>query len=268
MIKNTFKFFVYIFSLIGLIFVVVFVIFKLGLITNDGIEQDSDYFDKSRSLISDQKFNWMNTNEYTVLKNVLSQEKDILLKVENETGIKSRLIIAILFVEQMRLYNSNTEIFKKIFEPLKILGVQSQFSWGILGLKQDTLMQIEKNLKDSTSAFYLGQSYENLLDFSSDNHDSERFNKATDEDNHYYTYLYASLFIKQIEKQWENAGFNISNKPEVLATLYNIGFSHSLPNNNPKVGGSIMDIGGQELSFGELAYQFYFSDELIDVFPR
>jgi Protein of unknown function (DUF1402) len=269
MSKKIFIIFIYIFAIIGLVLSVGFLISKLNLTKNGGMAQSENYFDTSRMLINNETFDWMHTDEYTTLKAIMPKEKDTLLKVENGTGIKSRLLASILFVEQMRLYNSNTELFKKIFQPLQILGVQSQYSWGVLGLKQDTLVQIENNLKTATSTFYLGSQYEHLLDFSTaTDHDAERFNRVTDEHDHYYTYLYAALFIKQIEKQWSDAGFDISGNPEILATLYNIGFAHSTPNNNPQVGGAAIQIGNTSYSFGELAYEFYYSNELINVFPR
>ena len=174
----------------------------------------------------------------------------------------------------MRLYASDRELFKKIFEPLKRLGVQSQFSWGVLGLKQETLIQIENNLASNTSPFYLDQTSKNLLAFSTSTlektggQDSERFLRVTDEHNHYYTYLYAAILLKQLKKQWSLAGYDISDKPEILATLYNIGFAHSLPNASPKVGGADITIANNTYSFGKLAYEFYYSDELTDIFPR
>jgi len=266
--KKLFTLLVYIFAAIGFVLIVGFAAFKLGLMENNGTQQSGDYFNKSRLLVQNQTFDWMGTDEYKTLKETLPGEKNILLKVENETGVPSRLLVSILFVEQMRLYNSDTELFKKVFEPLKMLGVQSQYSWGVLGLKQDTLIQIENNLKTSTSTFYLGPSYEHTLDFSTNNSDAERFDRVTNEHDHYYTYLYAALFIKQIEKQWKDASFDISNKPEILATLYNIGFAHSIPHNNPEVGGAVIHIANTDYSFGELAYQFYYSNELVDVFPK
>jgi hypothetical protein len=212
----------------------------------------------------------MNTSEYLTVKDAIKKEKNTLSRAEKDTGIKSRMIASILFVEQMRLFNSDTELFKRIFEPLRILCIQSQYSWGVLGLKQETLIQIENNLKNSSSTFYLGKEYENILDFSTSTTDinTERFNRVTENHNQYYTYLYASLFIKQIEKQWSDAGFDISNRPEILATLYNIGFSHSKPNSDPQVGGAQIKIGDEKYSFGRLAYEFYYSDELLEEFPR
>ena len=271
-IKKTYKIFVYIFAIIGFVLVAAFIISKTGLTNKIGIIDDKyNYFDKSRFLNDQKNLSWINTEEYLSLKETLKKEKNTLDRVEKETDIKPRLIISLLFVEQMRLYNSERELFKKVFEPLKILGVQSQFSWGVLGLKQDTLVEIENNLKDQNSPFYLGKNYEKILDFNASStisNDEQRFNRITDEHNPYYSYLYTSIFIKQIEKQWKDAGFDISDRPEIIATLFNIGFIHSKPNLNPQVGGAEITIGTETYSFGRLAYEFYYSDELLEEFPR
>jgi hypothetical protein len=74
--------------------------------------------------------------------------------------------------------------------------------------------------------------------------------------------LYAGLFIKQIITQWKNAGFDISHSPEIISTIYNLGFSKSIPNANPQSGGAQITIDGINYSFGSLGAQFYNSDEL------
>lgn len=271
-LKKSFKIVVYVFALIGFLLVAAFLISKTGMVNKNSILNGNyNYFDKSRFLNNQDSLLWLNTPEYLSLKNTLVKEKNTLDRVQNETGINSRIIVSILFVEQMRLFNSDTELFKKVFQPLQILGVQSQYSWGVLGLKQSTLIDVENNLKNKYSSFYLGTSSENILNYdgsSTASIDELRFNRVTDEHNQYYTYLYASLMLKQIEKQWKNAGFNISNRPEILATLYNIGLSHSKPNANPQVGGAEIDIGNEKYSFGRLAYEFYYSNELLDIYPR
>jgi len=126
---------------------------------------------------------------------------------------------------------------------------------------------IERNLKDSTSVYYLGKQYENLLDFNTNSTGEERFKRLTSYKNHYYSYLYAALNIKQIKVQWERAGYPIDMRPEILSTLYNIGFESSIPKENPVVGGSRINIKGHQYSFGAIAYEFYYSGELFDLFP-
>jgi hypothetical protein len=205
---------------------------------------------------------WMNTEEWQVFKEAVSKDKDILARVESETGIKARLLVAVLAAEQLRLFYSERPIFEQVFAPLKVLGSQSQFSWGIMGLKPDTAIQIENNLASTTSPFYLGRANEKVLAFTDKDFEQQRFQRITDGDNHYYAYLYSAIYIKQIIAQWQKSGFDISNRPEVLATLFNIGFANSKPKADPQVGGSELDIAGQQYSFGRLAYEFYYSGEL------
>jgi hypothetical protein len=126
---------------------------------------------------------------------------------------------------------------------------------------------IEQNLKDSTSVFYLGEKYRHLLDFQTNSIEDERFNRLTSYQNHFYSYLYAALNIKQIKMQWERAGFPIDDRPEILATLYNIGFEVSVPKSNPVVGGSTVMIHEKPYSFGSIAFEYYYSGELFDLFP-
>jgi hypothetical protein len=175
-----------------------------------------------------------------------------------------------LVVEQLRLFYSEREIFKTIFAPLKILGNQSQFSWGVMGIKQETAREIEAHLRDSESPWYLGPKYEHILDYPATATDTDaiRFERLTDEHDRYYSYLYGAIFIKELQKQWENAGFSIEKEPGVIATLYNIGFDNSKPHKNPLRGGAEIEINKTTYSFGGLAQSFYDSDELTDVFQK
>ncbi len=192
----------------------------------------------------------------------------MITKVSKETGVPARLLVAILVPEQMRLFYSDRPVFKKFFEPLKILGSQSQFSFGIFGIKDETAIAVENNLISKESPFYLGKKFEHALDFSSStNMDSERFTRITDQHNHVYGYKYAALYVLQIESQWKKAGFSIINKPGIIATLWNLGFEKSKPNANPKTGGAVLTINDTEYSFGEIARLFYYSDEMIELFP-
>jgi hypothetical protein len=80
--------------------------------------------------------------------------------------------------------------------------------------------------------------------------------------------LYTAAYIKEIQSQWERAGFDVSQNAGAVATLFNVGFGASKPNANPKVAGAIIDVGGSRYVYGELAELFYESDELTSYFPR
>ncbi len=189
-------------------------------------------------------------------------------RVSKETNIPSRLIVSAVVPEQFRFFSSNRDSYKRYFEPLKILGTMTQFSLGVSGIKSSTAREIEINLIDSNSHFYLGSAYEHLLKYPADvDHDTELYNRLTDPKDHYYQYLYTALFIKQIEAQWLRSGFDLSYRPDILTTIFNLGFIHSKPNDHPGVGGTLINVGDDKISFGRLGSEFYFSGELADVFP-
>ncbi|MDD4931074.1 MAG: hypothetical protein PHG66_02865 [Candidatus Colwellbacteria bacterium] len=210
---------------------------------------------------------WMETEEWRVFEEAVKKDSLIITEVGRKTGVSPRLIVGELVGEQLRLFNSDREVFKQFFAPLKILGNETKFSLGVTGIKEETAIQIENNLKDRKSVYYLGPDYEEFLDFKTTDHDVERIERLTDKKNRYYPYLYTALFIKQIEKQWSSAGYNISDRPEIIGTLFNIGFKGSKPNADPKVGGALIVIGEGEYTFGSLVYDFYYSGRMIDEFP-
>lgn len=215
-------------------------------------------------------FEWMNIMEWQDFKIAVAKDKKVIDSVAKLTGVESRLIVACLVGEQIRLFNSERETVKTWISPLKVLTVESQFSFGVTGIKAHTAKRIEGYLKDRESEFYLGEKYENLLSFSSADTaiiNAERINRLTSFHNHYYSYMYAALFLKQIKHQWEKAGYPIDRRPEILVTLFNVGFPHSKPKPNPRVGGSTIKIRDRAYTFGAIGYQFYYSGELYDLFP-
>ncbi len=212
-------------------------------------------------------FWWSTVEEWPVLKVAVAKDARVIDTVAKRTGANPRLISAVLIAEQIRLFDSRREAFKKWIQPLKILSNETTFSWGVTGIKDFTAKTIEHNLIDKTSPFYLGAAYEHLLDFKTDKPDVERFERITNTKNHYYAYLYAALCIRQIENQWQRAGYDLTDRPEILSTLYNVGFIASVPKKDPQVGGSTIDIQGKKYTFGRLAYEYYFSGELATEFP-
>ncbi|WP_430403362.1 hypothetical protein [Fluviicola sp.] len=215
-------------------------------------------------------FEWMNIAEWKTFKEAVSKDKKLIDSVARQTGVEGRLIVSCLVGEQIRLFNSSREAYKKWIGPLKVLSVESQFSFGVTGIKELTAKNIEQHLKDPSSIYYLGPQYEGLLDFQGQDTatiNKERIDRLTDFHNHYYSYMYAALFLKQVKVQWEKAGFPIDKRPEILATLFNVGYPQSKPKSNPRVGGSTIKIYETPYSFGAIAYQFYYSGELFELFP-
>lgn len=273
--RIVFKIVVYVLALVGFLFITIYVAMKFNLTNEQGgidsLSKDFNATQKNTAIRQNEAqltvSNWANTPEWKVMSAGFLRDKDEILKASKASGVPARMIISSIIAEQFRFFNSNREVFKKFFQPLGILGNSIQFSYGVAGIKIGTARKIEKNLKDPTSPYYLGPQYEHLLDFTNLNTDKERMARLTDPKNYYYSYLYAGLLLKEETTQWKNAGYPIDNRPEILATLFNIGFIHSIPNANPQTGGSVFTINGKNYTFGGLAFDFYYSNELSQDFP-
>ncbi len=261
---------IYTFAGIGLFFTLGFFAVKYGLTNTTGIidSQRESFLASSKSALFYPNQSWMKNTEWKTFEDAVRKDELVIKEVATKTDLSPRLIMAIAAVEQLRLFYTERALFKEAFAPLKILGVQSQFSWGVMGVKKETAETIEKNLKDKNSIFYPGEKYENLLNFKTANIKQERYDRLTKQSDRTYSYLYAALFIKEIEAQWQKAGFDISDNIAVLATLYNIGFANSKPNPLPKTGGAEIKIESIQYSFGSLAHDIYYSDKLLDIFPK
>ncbi|MDR0789707.1 MAG: hypothetical protein LBO06_02805 [Bacteroidales bacterium] len=210
---------------------------------------------------------WMNTSEWSVLKQAIVKEKPLIDSAARLCGVEPRLIVGCLVGEQIRLFNSNRESYKRYIEPMKVLNVQSQFSLGVNGIKDFTAMAVEENLKNPQSEFYMGKRYEHILDFNTADRTAERISRLVNYHNHFYSFLYTGCILHQTAVQWRRAGYPIDNRPDILTTLFNIGFSESHPSPDPQCGGSHISVGGKIYTFGVIGFNFYYSGELLDEFP-
>ena len=210
---------------------------------------------------------WMNEPAWPALKAAIVKDKDVIEEAARLTGVEPRLIVGCLVGEQIRLFNSRREVYKQYLGPVKVLSVQSQFSFGVNVLKDFTAQQVERNLKDSTSVFYMGKEYEHVLDFNTEDHQGERFRRLTDYHNHLYSYIYTGCILHQTMLQWKRAGYDISDRPDILFTLVNLGFETSKPKADPQCGGSRITVGDRMYTFGVIGNDFYYSGELAEEFP-
>jgi len=213
-------------------------------------------------------YTWQEGEPWQIIKQAIIKDQKTINDAALKAGVQPRLLLSVAIVEQLRLYYTQRELFEKVFKPLKILANANKMAWGVMSIKESMAIETENYLHDKKSAFYPGDEYQGLLDFPSGiDINKERYNRLTDPSNHYYSYLYGALIIQELQSQWARAGNDISYRPEVVATLFNIGFNHSEPKENPVVGGSTIDIGTEKYYFGSLAYEFYYSGELSQEFP-
>lgn len=272
------------FALIGFAFTAVFIgmqtglfnvrgsiagrnVFFLGTTTPDGTKTaiPSKPCDDTTKTVCE----WNATPEWDVVKGGLIKDQALIARVSSETGVSPRLIASAVIPEQIRFFTAEREVFKRYFEPLKVLGTLSQFSLGVSGIKPDTAKQIEQYANDPASPFYPGDGMAALIAYAPGaDHDAILYERLTDEHNHYYSYLYTALYIKEIQAHWKQAGFDITQHPGAIVTLFNIGFGKSNPNANPQTAGAAITVGGTTYTFGALGENFYTSDELLTEFPR
>ncbi len=253
------------FALIGFIFTLVWLAMHFGIFDVRGsIESRNEFFTSAAVLgalpCSSAVCPLEGTEEWQTVREGLRKDSGIITRVAAETGVPARIIASVVVPEQMRFFTSEREIYKQVFEPLKILGSLSQFSLGVSGIKEETALQIEDRAPARLAPLF---SYQPGV-----SRQTELYTRLTDDQNHYYAYLYTALYIHEINEQWESAGFPIANRPGIIATLFNIGFGNSRPNATPTVGGASVTVDGSEYSYGEVARRFYDSPDLADVFPK
>lgn len=273
---------VHIFAGVGLLFSFVFVGMQLNLFSVKGsIAERNSFFQNGTSSPALSKDEYRCTDgkttcdlfltpEWQTVSYGLTKDAPLLQKVAKETGVPVRLLVSLAVPEQLRFFSAEREVYKKYFEPLKILGTMSQFSLGVTGIKPHTAEMIENHLLATTSPYYLGKEFETILSYPDGaDKDKEQYLRLTNSKDHYYSYLYTAIFIKEIESSWKAAGFPISKENQgVYATLFNLGFEKSLPNAHPKVGGAFIKLGGKSYTYGEIASRFIASDELVSLFPK
>lgn len=267
-----------IFASIGFLFTAVFFAMQYDLLNVRGsITERNEFFPGADTLAqapecqdaSKERCAWQETPEWEVVSGGLRKDEAIIARVAQEVGVSERMIAAVVVPEQTRFFTSNREVFKRYFEPLKILGSLSQFSLGVSGIKEDTAKTIERYANDPQSDFYPGEGIAALIAYPEGaDHSQELYRRLTDAKDHYYSYLYTAIYIKEVQEQWRRAGYDISQNAGAVVTLFNIGFQGSNPNPTPRAAGAVIATGGQSYTYGELGALFYASGELVDIFPR
>ncbi len=228
----------------------------------------ADYYPPALAVVTTKNlYPWARAEEWEIISAAFTKDRSTIDRVSRETGVPARLIVSVAAVEQLRLYFTQRELFEKFFRPLKILGNATQFAWGIMSIKEATAIDIERHANSPRSSLYPGPGFSALLALPTKDTEKVRFARLTNEKDHYYSYLYGATELQEFMAQWQRAGFSIESRPEILATLFNIGFSRSKPSATPNVGGSTMTIADTEYTFGGLAFELFYSGELLTDFP-
>lgn len=220
---------------------------------------------------------WSNYKVWQQFCNTIVKDKRAIDSVSRLTGVESRIIVMCVVGEQLRMFNSGREKFKQYVYPYSRLILPSNRGYGVSGILEHTALRIEKTLFSSNDPFYPGDYFRQTINVSDSfpevindtitSHRHLTIQRLIKGGDHYYSYLYTAFLMRQFQAHWERNGFTLSNRPEILGTLFNLGYQKSKPKKNPEVGGSTFKIGEKNYTFGGLCFEFYYSGELQEAFP-
>ena len=222
-------------------------------------------------------YEWSNYKVWDDFCKAVLKDKAAIDSASRITGVESRLIVMCLVGEQVRMFNSGRERFKQYVYPFSRVMLANNRGYGVTSILENTALRIERNLTDTRSPFYPGEYFSKCLNYNDtfpdlivdtiEAHKHKTIQRLIKGGDHFYSYLYTAFLLRQYFAQWERAGYDISNRPEVLGTLFNIGFHKSVPKAKPEAGGSTFNIAGKDYTFGGLCFEFYYSGEMIEEFP-
>ena len=250
---------------------------SLLLKDNKAFQSELKNLSKRRKIDNKSAFEWSNYEVWKSFCQAILKDKKAIDSAAQVTGVEARMIVMCLVGEQVRMFNSGRERFKQYVYPLTGVMLPNNRGYGVTSILEHTALQIERNLVDKTSKFYPGEYFYKCLNVKDSfpetivdtikAHRHKTIQRLINRKDHFYSYLYTAFLLRQYQAHWTKAGRDLSYRPEILGTLFNIGFHKSIPKKNPEVGGSSFTVGNKTYTFGGLCYEFYYSGELMDEFP-
>lgn len=220
---------------------------------------------------SNYKIKWISLN--SVWENAQNFQE-----IWNFLEISPRLIASVCFSEKLRQSDSYRAKIRNMVDGIWVKDFLSftklhSFSEWLCSIKPITAIKVENHLKDKNSKYYLWEKYEHILDY-------DKNNKYTNNElvkyrliNDKWNIIYAGIILKMFESEWKNKWFDISKKPWILATLYNLWFYLSVPKANPWIWWAEVILWysenkinkKQSFYYWEIAEWFYFSKIFPDI---
>ena len=184
--------------------------------------------------------------------NVLENESENITNSASIFKLSPRLLASVIYADRRMNYNLLDHTLDKT---LALQGRDN--SIGTAQIRVSTAIWIEENIHNPDSQYYIGKEFEKFIPKS-----SFRIEVIENLSKPDQNLLYAAAYTSMIIHRWEKSGFSIIDKPEIVATLYNIGpikkdGSERLLHSNPSAN-----------EYGYVALDFYRSDLLRDIFPE
>ena len=144
------------------------------------------------------------------------ERKELIISASEKFDVNPIYLSAIIYTERTRNYDWTDEAFDEA-----IARVGQNSSLGFSQVKMKTAYFIERQLSDSTSKFYCGKKYENILKVS-----KTPFQLIEKLKSDSLNILYASAYLRVIQNYWSKSGYSIDNSPEIIGSLYQLGLFH------------------------------------------
>lgn len=181
---------------------------------------------------------WINTRKTFV---------DAINKYSKQLQLDPDLVISCVLWEQIRIANkwARWKLKDVVLHSTPTLFRSYNTSLWLWWIKVTTAQQVRGNAID-----YWYDYFDQLLP------DIITSNKLIKDDD--FNAKYATYLVKNIIYRWQLSGYDISNNPGVVCTLYNLGNRiDKVPNANPQIWGSVIRVGNHDYTYGWLSMGVY-----------
>lgn len=149
----------------------------------------------------------------TVTQQKLQERQTFIEDAAQKFAVNPSYLSAIIYVERTSNYDWTDDAWD-----IALAQSGKNSSIGFTQVKLKTAYFIERQLHDPASIFYPGQLYENILQVSQN--PDELIEKLK---NDKLNILYAAAYLRLMQSRWDQAGFPIDQRPDILGTLYSAG---------------------------------------------
>lgn len=196
-------------------------------------------------------FAWSRTPEWDSALVALRRDRGAILRVARETGLSPRLVALPALCEQLRRAESFRDRYKRLFGRFVPTG---SLSMGVTGVKPETLRRLRPWCDPALAPWLDGVPDDTLR-------------ARLGSPDPLWAYRYGALCLSAIACRWRAAGIELSDRPEILLTAYNLGENRCPPRPDPRAGGAVFRLGGREYTFGSFAWEFYGSARAWPLLP-
>jgi hypothetical protein len=196
-------------------------------------------------------FEWSETPLWDSTKVALQDDLPAIREAAARTGLSPRLVALPALCEHLRRAESFREAYKRFFTRFIPMG---NLSMGVTGIKPESLADLVPWCDSADLPLV-------------DSMPLDTIRHRLQGPDRSWSYLYAALYMKCILRQWQASGVDLSRRPEIVMTVYNLGMRHCPPRPEPLAGGAVFEIGGTEHSFGSFSREFYWSGQMYPQLP-